>query len=112
MVGPTTTRCWGDGADTLLGEAGQDTLEGGVGDDVLRGGADADVFVFNPGAGVDTIADFEDGVDLLDISAFSGPLSIGFSASGTDAEVRINGTLIATLENTDVSDLSAADFIF
>jgi Ca2+-binding RTX toxin-like protein len=58
------------GNDTLKGGGGRDTLDGGTGDDLLRGGAGPDVFLFAPGCGADTIADFADGVDRMDLSAF------------------------------------------
>ena len=57
------------GNDWLRGRDGADTLDGGAGNDWLAGGAGADVFVFNPanGARGDTIADFQDGTDLVRI---------------------------------------------
>ena len=46
---------------------------GTAGDDTLAGGAGADTFVFDPedGSGNDTITDFTQGEDLIDLSAFS-----------------------------------------
>ena len=46
---------------------------GTAGDDTLEGGAGADTFVFDPedGSGNDTITDFTQGEDLIDLSAFS-----------------------------------------
>ncbi|CUJ13903.1 Hint domain-containing protein [Cognatishimia activa] len=63
------------GDDTLLGEAGNDILDGGVGDDSLVGGAGNDTFVYQPGDGHDTIADFGtdtagDNADNIDLSGF------------------------------------------
>ncbi|SFE41745.1 calcium-binding protein [Roseivivax sediminis] len=53
--------------DTVDGGAGADTLNGGDGDDLLTGGIGADRFVWTSGetGAVDTIADFQDGVDTL-----------------------------------------------
>ena len=34
------------------------------------GGADADIFVFGEGDGSDRIKDFEDGLDVIDVSEF------------------------------------------
>ena len=45
--------------------------DGASGDDTLRGGAGADNFVFDPNHGNDVVADFTDGKDLIDLSAFS-----------------------------------------
>ena len=76
-----------DGADHLYGWSGQDDLRGGAGtdrlagsgdNDLLRGGADADTFAFNLGGdgidgvlgiqpGTDTIEDWEDGLDLIEL---------------------------------------------
>ncbi len=70
----------GDFADTLIGSkdanaidagAGDDTIDGGLGKDTLTGGMGADRFVFStkPAANnVDTISDFEVGVDQLVLS--------------------------------------------
>jgi serralysin len=64
--------------------AGNDTLTGGNGNDVLYGGAGSDMFVFNftPNAttNLDTIGDFQTGVDKIQLSkAVFGALG----ASGT-----------------------------
>ncbi|MEO1248865.1 MAG: calcium-binding protein [Pseudomonadota bacterium] len=59
------------GDDTLFGGEGDDTLIGGSGIDILEGGAGADVFrmaVGQDGDIVDSIMDFERGVDTLDLS--------------------------------------------
>ena len=40
-------------------------LSGGAGRDALFGGAGADVFIFGPGSGHDTVADFEAGIDRV-----------------------------------------------
>jgi Ca2+-binding RTX toxin-like protein len=68
-----------DGEDALYGGAGDDDLRGGKKADVLNGGRDADVlrggggadqFVFSRLAGDDRVADFTDGIDLIDLQAF------------------------------------------
>ncbi len=81
-----------DGADHLLGGTGADLLVGGGGQDTLDGGADADVFQFGstraslPG-GEDRIADFEQGLDRIDLSAINA-----VRASTTDAAFTFLGT--------------------
>jgi len=60
----------GEGDDDLRGGFGNDTLDGGAGDDVLRGGFGEDVFVFSAGNGMDTVRDFEPGVDTVTIDGF------------------------------------------
>jgi len=50
---------------------GQDNLYGGLGNDILTGGAGEDAFVFNTklsSTNVDTITDFESGVDWLSLN--------------------------------------------
>lgn len=57
--------------DTLRGEGGEDVLYGEAGSDSLYGGSGADTFMFlasNAFEGVDTVADFEAGLDALDVS--------------------------------------------
>ena len=60
----------GSGNDTLDGGAGNDWLNGGIGDDMLDGGvgndylqgdAGNDVYLFGPGSGQDTVADYGTG---------------------------------------------------
>ena len=71
----------GGGRDLLDGGAGRDVLDGGTGADTLHGGAGADSFVFGaldararlpiydtPG---DVVADFQGGIDHLDLSQFA-----------------------------------------
>ncbi|HKY87369.1 MAG TPA: hypothetical protein VJL90_11460 [Pseudorhodoplanes sp.] len=55
------------GNDALAGGLGNDRLIGGAGNDVLTGGAGLDTFVFMPGFGRDSIADFQAGQDILEI---------------------------------------------
>jgi Ca2+-binding RTX toxin-like protein len=82
----------GNGNDVLIGAFGEDNLVGGAGndrlngdtstydpttnnpivdgaDDVLTGGAGDDVFVFQLGAGDDTITDFTHESDRIDIAS-------------------------------------------
>ncbi|MEY8833378.1 DUF4347 domain-containing protein [Phaeobacter italicus] len=60
----------GKGNDTLIGGMGRDTLNGGAGNDRLRGGADSDTFIFAKGRGMDTIADFDATMDVLELRNF------------------------------------------
>ncbi len=58
----------GHGRDLLVSGSGDDHLIGGRGADHLLGGAGRDTFVFNDvGGRVDTIEDFQTGIDKLDI---------------------------------------------
>jgi Ca2+-binding RTX toxin-like protein len=80
----------GSGSDVLTGNettnllkggAGTDTLDGGSGADTLVGGAGADVFDFNsikdtPAGARDTIQDFMQGVDHIDLSTIDASTAI------------------------------------
>jgi Ca2+-binding RTX toxin-like protein len=61
------------GADTVIGSMGSDFIVGGAGGDTLTGGGSADVFAFerttdSTAAAFDTITDFLQGTDLVDLS--------------------------------------------
>ena len=109
----------GEGDDELKGGPGgySDLLVGGEGNDQLTGGAGADTFVFSRGHGSDWIADFGNGADVIDLSAFkgiSGLEDLRVWAFGTAAVVDLSdhgGGQIWLLE-TAVSDLDAEDFVF
>ena len=59
----------GAGDDVIYAQEGDDIIIGGEGDDTLTGGSGDDIFVFeNITDGVDTITDFTQGEDVLDIS--------------------------------------------
>ena len=97
------------GGDFLFGWSGPDDLRGGAGDDrlggsgdndLLTGGADADTFVFNLGGegiegvlgilpGTDTILDWEDGIDEIELEdLYVG----GQQSAGADEEVFLHAT--------------------
>lgn len=61
----------GGGRDILDGQSGNDILAGGSGIDTVTGGSGADIFVFARNSRQDTITDFSDGEDLLDLSDFT-----------------------------------------
>jgi len=71
----------GDGADTVEGGAGVDTLIAGLGADSVLGGDGADIFVFTQGDSgaavnqLDTVGDFELGVDFIDLTGFDKAIS-------------------------------------
>ena len=65
------------GNDQLKGGNGSDVLNGGKGRDSLKGGFGADTFVFNNNNGKDTIKDFQNDLDIiqLDSTLWSGTLT-------------------------------------
>lgn len=60
------------GNDTIFGGGGNDAILGGLGNDILIGGTGSDLFVFEKAlsatTNVDFIADFESGVDTIQLS--------------------------------------------
>ena len=102
--------------DVLGGDDGANRLFGGGGNDRLLGRGGDDVFIFDFGHGDDIIADFTDGDNLIDLSAFG--LS-GFDelvvSSGSDSvtiDLVAHGGGTTRLENFDIADLDAGDFLF
>jgi len=107
------------GLDLLDGGAGMDTLNGGAGNDTLTGGTEADTFVFATftGGEVDTITDFEDGIDHMRLHGVTGTGIAGKFASLaiTDVtggvEIVYNGHTIH-LDGLTSAEIDQGDFIF
>ena len=107
----------GEGDDRLEGGAGDDLLVGGEGDDALTGGAGADTFVFTPDHDTDTITDFGNGDDVIDLSALEGiagfeELNIETYGTATVIDLPCCGGGLIRLEGIVADDLDAADFVF
>ena len=122
------------GVDTLDGGDGRDTLFGGLGDDVMDGGADndrlfadygfdtlmggegRDFFAFyrtSDGARITDFSQGEDRIDLrtLDLSGSTlAELGVAMSQDGTAVLVVVAGISI-TVDDTDLADMSLADFL-
>ena len=125
-----------EGADRLYGDGGDDIIAGGAGNDIIVGGAgddrlwgnglrgfdhlnetDNDTFVYSPGGGSDTIEDFNNGEDLIDLTAFDSingfsDLSISQNQNDTVIDFSSHGGTSITLLRFSSSDLDAKDFIF
>ncbi|WP_293211437.1 MULTISPECIES: DUF4347 domain-containing protein [unclassified Microcoleus] len=102
----------GEDDDTLIGCEGDDVLSGDLGNDSLIGGLGIDRFLLYNDSGIDTIADFEDGKDLLilgngmtfsqlAITQSNGITQIGFAATGQ---------VFASLIGVSSTQINAADF--
>ena len=110
----------GDGsANTLTGGRGDDRLDGGAGDDTYTGGEGADTFVFAAESGTNTITDFEDNIDTIDLTAFSSisgftDLSGKIEQDGADTKIDLSdfGGGVIVLEDFTSTDLDASDFDF
>jgi Ca2+-binding RTX toxin-like protein len=103
----------GDGSDVLNGGKGFDTLNGGLGNDILVGGGGNDVFVLGAGLGVDTIADFansQDTVQLINGLTFR-QLSISPGTDGTLITVASTGEVLASLIGVAPNLIGSEDFI-
>src|SRR5690606_5131293 len=115
--------------DTLTGGTGDDSLSGGGSADLLTGGPGADIFDFNAvtdsmlSNDSDRITDFEDGIDLIELTG------LGFShfttnSTTVEGELRTeysNGLTYILSDQEDfgfrmngdhTTNLSDADFIF
>jgi len=110
-------------ADMIVGGQGDDTLTGATGADTLEGGSGADVFVFDAitdstTTSGDSITDFEQGLDLIDVTtlgfdnvsagAHSGN-TLGFINDGTVTTISGNSGFEITL--TGVYNLTAGNFL-
>ena len=107
----------GEGDDKLDGGTESDFLHGGEGDDELRGGAGSDVFAFGAECGLDTVMDFKDGEDRIDLSAFEGisgvdDLQIDTYGTATMIDLTSYGGGMILLEDTTAEQLDAADYVF
>ena len=102
----------GAGNDVLNGGAGNDRLFGGAGNDRLTGGAGKDVFVFAKGAGADTITDFQDGVDRIQINIPSVKFADVSISDATDGALVAVGGIRIMLSGIDATQLTQADFVF
>ncbi|WP_293369624.1 SBBP repeat-containing protein [Microcoleus sp. CAWBG556] len=102
----------GSADDVLFGNRGDDLLDGGLGSDSLTGGNGSDRFLLSTNSGIDTIADFEDGKDLLALASgitFS-QLAIIQSDGATLIRLAATGEILASLTGVSSSLIGVADF--
>ena len=108
----------GIGDDTLIGGDGDDILNGGLDRDILWGGDGVDIFEFldviesGTGSSRDVIKDFEQGVDLIDLSAV-GATSFsagGFTSTAGEVTFKLIGGGTKTVVEYDHDGDGAADF--
>lgn len=105
----------GKGDDIIAGLGGNDVIDGGRGNDLLTGGTGDDIFVYARRYGADTIADFIFGEDKIDLSSMRNIDDVGdlkMRAEGTSVVIEFGYGQSLTIENAQVSDFSADDFIF
>ena len=113
-------------ADRLRGGPGSDRLSGGPGADLLRGGPDSDsldggegddTFFVTLGSGDDTILDFGNGEDRINLAAFADlrsldDLDLQQQDSGVVIDLSARGGGTVTLQDVDMVDLMDAHFVF
>lgn len=105
------------GDDLLRGGDGDDTIVGGGGDDLLRGGNGNDSFVLKSGEGADTILDFSDGQDLIQVSGdllFSDLVitqGTGDNANDTSISIGNEDELLAIVSGVQANDITSDDII-
>jgi Ca2+-binding RTX toxin-like protein len=103
----------GGGSDNLSGGKGFDTLNGGLGNDNLVGGAGNDVFVLGAGLGIDTISDFANGQDTIQLinGLTFGQLSISPGTNGTLIRAASSGEVLAALTGIAPNSMGPEDFL-
>lgn len=103
------------GNDKLNGAAGSDKLIGGTGTDTLTGGQGADLFIFKKGYGRDTITDFKNNVDDIDLRSynFSSVNKVLDKADqvGSDVHIELGGNDVLIIKKFNISQLDKADFL-
>ena len=81
----------GDGADVLRGGLSDDTLDGGVGADRLIGGQGDDTYLFGPGAGQDTIVEFQGSLDAIRMAPGMAPSDVVVTRNNNDLVLSLTG---------------------
>ena len=102
--------------DVLVGNHEPNQLYGYSGNDTLEGGGGVDRFVFDWFNGDDTILDFTDNVDLIDLSIFGltgfDDLTLTSNSNGVTIDMTTSGGGTILLEDFDIANLDASDFLF
>lgn len=108
----------GNDNDQLSGGAGGDFLRGNKGNDLLAGNSGKDRFAFGKNDGKDTILDYVDGEDKIDLKKFkfkkkSDALKHFNELGGANddkVQFKYNGTTIK-IKGVDLKDMDAGDII-
>ncbi len=110
------------GDDVLRGGGGADLLAGGAGDDEMDGGLGADVFRIGRRSGDDFISEFENNVDVVDLTRLSIDLDRAVKLVRKAAQAVESGVVIdldalggegsLELQGMSVDQLGKADFLF
>jgi serralysin len=105
-------------ANSFSGGGNNDALDGLAGNDWLAGGAARDRFVFDNGYDVDTVADYQAGLDRFDLTGVSGldtyqDVRDLMSQSGANVVIDFGGGDKLKILNTTIATLDAhqGDFL-
>jgi len=102
----------------MSGNAGDNVLDAGGGMDQLKGGKGADIFIFATGHETDSITDFGNGADKIDLSGcadipgFKDLLKNHVMEDKGNVYIDSGMTEELILDNHSKADLHASDFIF
>ena len=105
----------GLGNDEIIGGDGNDTLNGGGDDDLLTGGLGVDTFIFETGAGNNTVTDFSIADDIIDVGLVFNDFQEVLGAAtqaGNDTLIDLGDDSSALLVGVDVSALTSNNFVF
>ena len=111
------------GDDEIKGGAGEDVIVGGAGDDEMTGGSQGDEFRIGKHSGADTILDWQDGVDVLNLRKLGLTGGTKLADVVAASENRAGGAVIIdlddlggdgsiTVENWNTALMTVDDFIF
>ncbi|MBS0182663.1 MAG: putative Ig domain-containing protein [Nitrospira sp.] len=81
----------GAGADVLRGGLGDDQLDGGLGTDRLIGGRGNDTYLFGPGAGQDTIVEFQGSLDVIRMATGVASSDVVVTRNNNDLILSLSG---------------------
>ena len=103
------------GDDMLFGNAGDDNLRGGDGDDVVSGSIGSDRYIFDTGWGNDTITDFANNIDVIDMRPVAGLVSydqlfIEADPGGAGVLIQFGADSILLL-NRPLNQIDETDFL-
>lgn len=104
----------GQGRDLLVGNAADNKLDGQGGDDVLTGGGGHDIFIFANNHSIDTITDFETGVDKIDLTGVAGVTTadVSYNATTHQVEIDTNHDHVADMFINSMNTVNSGDYLF
>ena len=106
----------GEGNDAIWGDDGDDILRGGLGHDSLTGdnfsgGSGTDTFVLAAGEGMDTIKDFEVGIDLIGLADGLTFADLSLGQRGNATIISAGDEVLAQVNNVAATDMMSEMFI-